>query len=106
MAEDFMSRIEKSDPAYGSIYHEKTILTFGSKIYKLPPQEIYSIAVNFDGDGTIEFTNDSYDEIDNGTPDWVEWDGAPEINNAVTGYKVTWNSGTVTAGITVKTTRS
>lgn len=89
----------------GAIYHITVPIDAGtySDVYLFPVQEMYAISALINGDGTIEFTNDTENEIDTGTPDWVEWDGSSFINPGVTAFRLKRTSGTVYTKMTIKT---
>lgn len=92
----------------GAVYYEKVELSSGSESdeYILPPTEVYAIACYIDGDGELQFTQDPRSVIEAGSADYEAWDGASLINNSVTGFKVTRNSGTVTTKVTVRTSEA
>lgn len=102
-----MTRIDKNaiNANTGAVYHETVSIDTGtySDIYLIPTQQIYAISALINGDGVVEFSNDSQETLETGSPDWIEWDGVSEINFGVTAFRVKWISGTVVFKITVKT---
>jgi hypothetical protein len=95
---------DSSNPGSGSVYHKKVVLTAADTIdaYLLPFRKIYTIGADINGDGTLEFTIDSPKNIIDGNAEFIAWDEVSPINLHATGFRVIWNSGTVTAKITVK----
>jgi hypothetical protein len=91
-------------PGSGSVYHKKIILTELDTFiaYLLPFRKIYTIGADIDGDGSLEFTIDSPKTIEDGNAEFIAWDEVSPINLHATGFRVVWNSGTVTAKVTVK----
>jgi len=96
---------DQVNPNSGAVYHNKVAIDSGSESdpYMLPDLEVYAIAVWIDGDGALEFTNDPRSVVEADTADWEEWNGTDAINSAVTAFRVTRNSGTVTGKVTVRT---
>lgn len=97
-----MTRIESSPRVF--VYHNK--VTVGdaetSDVYLVPAEDIRSISLQITGDGVIELTNDTQAAIEGDTAVYVEWDGASQITNAITGWRVKSNSGSVTARVTMR----
>lgn len=88
----------------GAVYHETISLTEAlSNVYLIPFGQVYAIAAYITGSGTIEFSNDSPETIESGSPVFIAWDGVSQINLALTAFRVTRSAGTVVAKVTVKT---
>lgn len=99
------SDLHQPDTAKGALYHEDITLTAGSVSDTIifPISEVYSITAKIDGDGAIEFSNDSFDKLYAETAIFVPWNGVGEINIGIIAFRVTRNSGTVTAVVSAKT---
>ena len=100
-----MTRVAFTEGGSSGLFHNTVVISAGavSDIYQFPFHLISEISANIDGDGAIEFTNDPPVVLESGSPTWVEWDGFSRINTALTAFRVTRATGTVTAKVTIRT---
>ena len=106
MAKRNMTRVNVSKNEAGTFYEKLTVENGQtSDIIKIPTDQITAAMLNLGGagTGTIEFTQDSHDVIDEGNETYTAWDGVSQINLGVTGFKVVSSSGQVIGTVTIKT---
>lgn len=106
MAVKHMTRTALSYPTtVGALYQEEVTLEGAteSDVFLFPFTRVTGIALDLEGDGTIEISNSLVSKLEASQGKFVSWDGVSTVNNAVVAFKVVGNSGTVSAVISVKT---